>query len=50
MGETYEHRRKLLLIELRLIRLTKPAKRVVKHMQRQMRKLRTTRRLMQEAS
>lgn len=25
MGETYEHRRKLLLIELRLIRRTQPA-------------------------
>lgn len=37
---SYEERRRLLLIELRLMRLTNPSRRVVKHMQVQMRKLR----------
>lgn len=41
--QTYVQQRKLLLIELRLMRLTAPARRVVKHMQTQMRKLRTMR-------
>jgi len=47
--QTYEERRFALLVELRLLRQTGAAKRVVKHMQREMRKLRTWRRLMEEA-
>ncbi len=43
--EGYEERRRLLLVELRLIRLTHPARRVVKHMQMQMRKLRYARKM-----
>ena len=37
---SYAERRRMLLIELRIMRLTKPSRRVVKHMQRQMKKLR----------
>jgi hypothetical protein len=37
---TYAQRRRLLLIELRIMRRTNPAKRVIKHMQRLMQKLR----------
>ena len=43
--ETYAQQRLALLVELRLIRLTSPARRVVKHMQTQMRKLRNARRM-----
>lgn len=48
-NELYRMRRQELLVELRVMRLTKPARRVVKHMQLQMRKLRTLRRMMEEA-
>lgn len=37
---TYAERRRLLLIELRLMRLTYPARRVIKHQQKLMRQLR----------
>ena len=39
-GRSYAERRRALLIELRMMRMTKPARRVVKHMQSLMRKLR----------
>lgn len=42
---TYAERRFELLVELRFLRLTAPARRVVKHVQLEMRKLRTARRL-----
>jgi hypothetical protein len=42
---TYAERRRSLLIELRVMRRTNPSKRIVKHMQTLMRKLRTARRL-----
>jgi len=48
MHETYAERRRALLIELRLIRRTRPSRRVVKHMQRLMKKLRTYRRMMED--
>lgn len=41
---TYAEHRRLLLIEMRLMRLTKPAQRVVKHQQRLMKVLRLVRR------
>lgn len=41
---TYAERRRMLLIELRLMRLTNPARRIVKHQQRLMRALRFARR------
>ena len=41
---SYAERRRMLLIELRLMRLTQPARRVVKHQQRLMRSLRFARR------
>jgi hypothetical protein len=41
----YADERRALLIELRIMRRTGASKRVVKHMQRLMRKLRTARRL-----
>lgn len=47
--QLYQEQRQALLIELRLLRLTKPSKRVVKHMQRRLRKLRTFKRMMEEA-
>lgn len=37
---SYAERRRMLLLELRIMRLTNPSKRIVKHMQRQMRALR----------
>jgi len=40
LPRSYAERRQSLLIELRVMRLTKPTKRVVKHMQRLMRGLR----------
>lgn len=40
---SYAERRKMLLVELRLMRLTNPARRVVKHQQRLMRGLRFAR-------
>ena len=45
---TYAQRRFMLLVELRLLRRTDASKRVVKHVQREMRKLRTYRRMMEE--
>jgi len=45
----YCGRRLALLIELRVIRRTQPAQRVVKHLQRQLLKLRTYRRMMEDA-
>lgn len=42
---SYADRRRALLIELRLMRRTAPARRVVKHMQTLMRKLRTAHRM-----
>ena len=41
---TYVERRRMLLVELRLMRLTNPARRVVKRQQRLMRSLRFARR------
>ena len=38
--KTYAERRRMLLIELRIMRFTSPSRRVVKHMQMLMRKLR----------
>lgn len=37
---TYAEERRMLLIELRIMRLSQPARRIVKHMQRLMRSLR----------
>lgn len=45
----YCDRRLALLIELRMIRRTSPSQRVIKHMQLQLRKLRTYRRMMEAA-
>ena len=45
----YCQRRLALLIELRFIRKTQPARRVLKHVQRELRRLRTWRRMMREA-
>jgi hypothetical protein len=45
---TYAQRRFMLLVELRLLRRTDAAKRVIKHTQREMRKLRNYRRMMAE--
>jgi len=42
---SYAERRLVLIVELRLLRMTKPALRVVKHVQREMRKLRNARRM-----
>lgn len=44
-SNSYADRRRALLIELRIMRLTNPSRRVVKHMQRLMRALRTERTL-----
>jgi len=41
---SYAERRRMLLIELRIMRLTNPARRSVKHQQRLMRALRFARR------
>jgi hypothetical protein len=41
--ESYSEQRKRLLIELRLMRMTKPTRRVVKHQQRLMKALRIAR-------
>jgi len=43
----YCDRRLSLLIQLRVIRRTQPAKRVIKHLQREMKQLRTYRRMME---
>ena len=43
LATTYAERRRLLLLELRFMRLTNPARRIVKHQQKLMRKLRFTR-------
>lgn len=40
---TYAERRFDLLVELRLLRRTRPARRVLKHVQRELRKLRNVR-------
>lgn len=45
----YRDRRLSLLIQARVLRRTAPAKRVIKSLQREMRQLRTTRRMMLEA-